>query len=174
MKPTLDKKVVHYKLKEPVKVPFSERIPRYFLMAILVILLLWIMLIHPLSLPADKMPFIFVKDPIHNPHSQRFQYFIATFGAFILAGLLSIPTIINDIRFNYFMAKLWVNRDYISNTQYNSLCDKANYRVFLPNNIPECKKDLQSFVDIHQGKDLRVQKYNMRKEYAEDLQAIEC
>ncbi len=162
-----------YKLIEPVKKPLADRLPFYLFAGFLSLFLVWIMLINPMSKPADQMPFIFEYDEktmqVTDPAAQKRTYFLLTGGAMLGAVVLMIPTIRNGNRFDYFMAKLWANREYLDDGEFSTLCDKVNHKMFLPNNVPECQAELQRMVDKNGGKHITGRKY-FKKEFVKDLE----
>lgn len=161
-----------YKLIEPTKKPLAERMPFYLFAAVLSSFMLWIVLIRPMTLPADQMPFIFEYNEQTKevyPEEQKRTYFLLTGGAILGAGLMMIPVVRNGNRFDYFMAKLWANREYLDDGEFSKLCDKVNHKMWLPNNVPECLNDLQQMVDKNGGKHITGRKY-FKKEYWKDLE----
>lgn len=163
--------MANYILKQPEKK--SQPAGYWFFVGILSTFLLWIVLIRPMMLPADQMPFIFVYDEttkqVTDPVAQKLTYFFLTSGAIITALLLLIPSIRESSRFEYTLALLWVNRDYVMHEEYMSLADKLKSGIWRGNSL-QIQKELQDTVNKHKGKDLRVVQYNIKEEFAEDLE----
>lgn len=163
-----------YKLNEPVKKPFGERLPFYAFAAIISAFLLWIVLIRPMSLPADQMPFIFeYNKDTHEVYAnkQKRTYFMLTSGAILTAALLTIPTVRNSNKRDYAMAKLWANREYLDTDEFSELVDMVNTNIFFNNGADNMLHELQSRVDKHDGKHITGRKY-FKKECVKDLQKI--
>lgn len=160
-----------YKLKEPTKSPLSDRLPFYLFAGLLTCFMLWIVLIRPMTLPADQMPFIFEYDPVTKevyPEAQKRTYFLLTGGAILGAIALTIPTIRNSRRFDYTLEKIYANREYMTVEEHGELCNMLNHNTFRPNNAPEVQEKLQAVIDSHKGKHVTGRLY-FKKEYWQDL-----
>lgn len=162
-----------YKLIEPKKTPLIERIPFYLFAGLMVSFLLWITLIRPLSMPADQMPFIFEYDEttkqVTDPEKQKLTYALLTGGAILTAGLAVIPVIRNDQKHNYALAKLWVNREYLDDGEFEQTIDILKPYTFKNNGADKMLAHLQSLVDKHKGKHIVGRKY-FKPEYVKDLE----
>lgn len=158
-----------YKLKEPKKNPQSSGYWAFVTLACA--FLLYIMLIRPLTLPADKMPFVFVKDPAHNASSQKWQYGLLTGGAILTAGLFMIPTVRNGNKFDYANAKIYSNWEYLEDGESEKLHDMLNYRMIRNNGADDAMRELQRMVDKHGGKHIAGRKY-FKKEAWDDLPKV--
>lgn len=159
-----------YKLNQPKK-NTESKVPFYLFAGLLCSFLVWIMLIRPMTLPADKMPFIFVKDPAHNSHSQKEQYFLLTAGPILFAGLFMIPVVKKSNRHDYALALLWANRNNIHHEDFMQLCDMLNPNMLKDNGANAMIAELQKRVNNYGGVDMRVKDYGMKKQYAENLVA---
>lgn len=160
-----------YKLRQPDKKPLSDRLPFYLFAGLLCFFLVWIMLIRPMTLPADKMPFIFDYDKTTHkvlPNQKR-DYFIYTAGPILVAVLFMIPVARNSNQHDYAMALLWANRNNIKHEDFMRICDLIKPYILKDNGSKALIAELQKTVDGYKGKDQRVKDYGMKKQYAEDL-----
>lgn len=160
-----------YKLKEPKRTPTSDRIPYYIFVTVITSFLVWMMLIRPMTLPADKMPFIFVKDPAHNSKSQKTQYFLGTALPFLFAGLFMIPVVRNSNKFDYANAKIYANWEYLEDGESTKLHDMLKPNIIKNNGADEVLSELQRMVDSHKGKHIAGRKY-FKKSAWDDLVKI--
>lgn len=162
----------NYQLKEPVKKPLGERLPSYLMIVLLILFMVWIMLIRPLTMPADRMPFIFAYNPkTHQvyPHQQKIQYALWTGGAMLIAGLAIIPVIRNGNKHDHALALLWANKDYLETDEFSEVCDLLNANIFRNNGAGAAEQRLQEIINDHKGKHISGHKY-FKKEFIEDLQ----
>ena len=100
------------------------------------------------------------------------QHALIVLAASLTALAFMFPVIRNDIEFNYTMELLWNNKNYVTLEEFIELVNGLNVNVFLRNNANKQANRLQELVDAHKGKDLRVKKYKMPKELAEDLKKV--
>lgn len=161
-----------YKLLEPQKKPLGERLPFYLFAAFLTSFLVWIMLINPMSKPADQMPFIFEYNAETKevyPEAQKRTYFLLTGGAMLAAALFLIPVIRNDLKHDYALAKLWANREYLKDDEFSELIDLIKPSIIKSNGADEMLRELQVRVDRNGGKHITGHKY-FKKQYIKDLE----
>lgn len=155
-----------YKLIEPKK---NKQSSGYWLFVVLISsFLLWIVLIRPMTLPAENMPFIFVKDPANNSQSQKTQYFLLTATPILLAGLFMIPTVRNGNKHDYALAKIHSNWEYLDDGETTKLYDMIKPYMIRNNGADKALAELQRMVDSHKGKHIAGRKY-FKKEAWRDL-----
>lgn len=159
-----------YQLKQPAKKPLSERVPFYIFVGIISAFLLWIILIRPMAMPADQMPFIFEYNPETRevyPEAQKRTYFLLTGSAILGALVFTGLTIRAQMKWEKAMAYLWENREYVEHEEYMRLMDKLNSKMF-STNADQIMTELQRTVDKHKGKHIVGRKY-LKKEHWKDL-----
>ena len=165
--------MAQYKLREPVKNPQSSGY--WIFVTLIVSFMLYIMLIRPLTLPADKMPFIFVYDKetkqVTEPAKQKWTYGLLTGGAFVTAGLLMIPTIRRGNRYDYANAKIYANWEYLEDGESTKLYGMLKPNLIRDNGANAVLEELQRMVDSHKGKHIAGRKY-FKKSAWRDLEKI--
>ena len=138
----------------------------YFFVAVISAFMLWIMLIHPLTEPAQDMPFIFAyNQKTHQvyPRQQKIEYAEYTGGAILFAMIMTIPIIVNDHKHDKAMELLWNNRNNIKHEDYMSLMDKLTYHVWRPGNSKEIIAETNKLIKKYEGRDLVQEKYGFSK-----------
>jgi hypothetical protein len=165
-----------YKLKGPEKRTQSQA-GYWLFVAFISSFMLYIMLIRPLTMPADKMPFIFEYDKkthqVTDPAKQKRTYALLTGGAIVSALVLMIPVVINDRKHSRAMELLWANRHNIMHEDYMSLMDKLEYHVWRKGNADEVIADLQKLVDKYKGKDMRFKEYGIKFKTENNLEVAD-
>lgn len=146
-----------YKLNEPEK---NKESTGYWLFVIgIIALMVYIMIINP------------ILNWEWESTEETYTYVAATAGAFILAGLLMIPTIRNSNSHDYALAKLWANREYIEHEEYMEIIDILKPYMWKNNGSKQLLDELQKRVDAHKGKHITGHKY-FKKEYIKDLELV--
>lgn len=102
--------------------------------------------------------------------TSTYEYFLWTAGAVLAAILIVIPVVRNDNKYNYTMALLWANRHNILDEDFHRLLGKLKSPVFKKGNCKEIQAELQGLVNKYEGKDMRIVQYNLKPEYAENLE----
>lgn len=160
-----------YKLKEPVK---NKQSSGYWLFVTLAVsFMVYIMLIRPLSMPADKMPFIFEYDEkthqVTDLGKQKRTYALLTGGAMLTAALFMIPTVRNGNKLEYASAKIFANWEYLEDGQSDEVRKLLNCNMIRNNGADAALAKLQYFVDKNKGKHIAGRKY-MKKSSWDDLE----
>ena len=165
--------MAEYKLREPVKNPQSTGY--WVFVTLIVSFMLYIMLIRPLTMPADKMPFIFEYDKqtkqVTDPAKQKRTYALATGIPIVVAGLLMIPTIRRSNKYDYANAKIYANWEYLEDGESTKLYGMLKPNLIRDNGANDVLEELQRMVDAHKGKHLAGRKY-FKKSAWRDLEKI--
>lgn len=104
-----------------IKPSRGDQIGYWLFVGFICAFMLYIMLIRPLLLPADKMPFIFST----NAHEQKVQYALWTGGA-ILAAIIATPILIWRIE-----KSLEPQNDLMEDITSASLTDQITHRQYM-------------------------------------------
>lgn len=157
-----------------VKPTKADRVGYYLFVTLISAFVLWIVLIRPLTLPADQMPFIFAyNSKTHQvyPHQQKVEYAEYTGGAILGALVLMVPVIINDRKHDKAMRLLWQNRNNIKHDDYMGLMDKLTYHVWRKGNSAEVITDLQKLLKQYKGRDMLHEEYGFSKKLSKEIRA---
>lgn len=147
-----------FALKQPVR--NSQPVGYWLFVTLIIGFLVYLMVINPM------LSWDFAND------QERYSYLAATVGAFILAGVLMIPVIRNDSAHEHALALIMSNKNYMLHEDTMRLMDKLTYHVWRKGNAKQIEAEVQEIVDKNGGRDMRVQEFGFKPEYAQDLVAI--
>jgi hypothetical protein len=137
----------------------SDKIGYWVFVVFMSFIMLWVILIHPLTEPAKDMPFIFAYNTkTHQvyPHQQNLEYAELTGGAIFVGLLLAAVMIIPTEREMKFREKLYdaVDKNRITHDDYMTMSDKTTTK-----NVPEMRQKLATLIDGYRGRDLFKEQY---------------